>query len=202
MTIAVATYGDPHWIDLARQRAIPSATAQGVPVVHHHGESLHDARNGALAQVQTEWVIHLDADDELNPGYVETLCHGSDADVRAPAVEYIDTNGWCTRPRIPPVWNHHHVCEAECLQWGNWLVVGSMVPASLVRAVGGWRDYPWSEDWDLWVRCWKYGATFAAVPVAVYRAYARPDSRNRGQTQSERLEAHRLIAVANGLPVP
>ena len=71
VTICVATFGDPTWQTLARTRAVPSAEAQGVPVVHVHGRTLHAARNAAVEQAQTEWVIHLDADDELTAGYVQ-----------------------------------------------------------------------------------------------------------------------------------
>lgn len=205
VTVAVATYGQRWWQRLAQSRAIPSAEALGVPVVHRHADTLHDARNGALAGVDTEWVIFLDADDELEPGYVAAMAAGT-ADVRAPSVRYVRSGPRLARntvpARMPTVAGHGHACEAACLEWGNWLVVGAMVRAELVRKVGGWRDFPWSEDWDLWVRCWQAGASVEAVPAAVYRAHVRPGSRNRAPSREARLEAHRAIARANGLPVP
>jgi glycosyl transferase family 2 len=200
VTVAVATFGARSWVDLAERRALPSAAALGVPVVHHHAGTLHDARNGALDQVATEWVVHLDADDELEAGYLDAMATGS-ADVRAPSVRYV-YGSRAEPPRMPTVWAHDHRCEAACLSWGNWLVVGALVRADLVRDAGGWHDYPWSEDWDLWVRCRAAGATFEAVPEAVYRAHVRRNSRNRAPTRAARLEAHRAIARANGLPVP
>lgn len=199
VTIAVATFGDHSWKDLARERAVPSAAAQGVPVVAVHGLSLHDARNLAVAQVATEWIIHLDADDELEPGYVEAMAAGT-ADVRAPIVRYI--RGGTARLWNPRVAGHTHDCDADCLAEGNWLVIGSMVRTELVRRVGGWRDFDWSEDYDLWVRCWQAGATFESIPAAVYRAHVRSDSRNRAPTRHAKLAAHQAIARANGLPVP
>lgn len=207
VTVAVATCsivrpprGYRSWPDLAERRAIPSAEAEGVPVVHAHAGTLHDARNQALDQVDTEWVIHLDADDELEAGYIEALAAGT-ADLRAPAVRYVSPAraAW---PRVPTVAGHAHACSADCLPAGNWLVVGTLAPADLVRKVGGWSDYPWSEDWDLWVRCWQAGATVEAIPSAVYRAHVRSDSRNRAPARTARLAAHRAIAAANGLPIP
>jgi GT2 family glycosyltransferase len=100
---------------------------------------------------------------------------------------------------MPAVAGHTHQCVAECLVDGNWLVVGSLVRADLVRKVGGWRDFDWSEDWDLWLRCHLAGASFEAIPEAVYRAHVRPDSRNRGASREKRLAAHKAIASANGL---
>jgi hypothetical protein len=201
VTVAVATFGASAWQTLAETRAIPTAAALGVAVVHVHAATLHDARNGALAQVITPWVIHLDADDELEPGYLTALAAAA-ADVRAPAVRYVYRSGVAAAPAMPRVAGHRHACGAPCLPQGNWVVVGAAVRADMVRAVGGWRDFSWSEDWDLWLRCHLAGASFEAVPAAIYRAHVRPDSRNRHQPREAKLAAHRAIAAANGVDSP
>jgi len=195
VTIAVATFGDDSWIELARTRAIPSAERFGVPVIHTHADTLHAARNAAVDQVDTEWMIHLDADDELEPGYLDHLAEGT-ADLRAPAVRYVRPFH-ATPARVPKVAGHTHRCTAECLPEGNWLVVGTLVRTQMVRDAGGWRDFPWSEDWDLWLRCWLNGATVEAIPAAVYRAHVRPDSRNRAPDRAAKLAAHKAIYEAN-----
>jgi hypothetical protein len=198
VTVVVGTFGGPEWAELARSRAVPSAEALGVPVIHVHSHTLHDARNEALDLVATEWVCHLDADDELERGYFDAM-DGGTADVRAPAVHYVSP----TRRHPPTVMQrvagHAHACTADCLTAGNWLVVGSVARADLLRSVGGWRDFEWSEDWDLWLRCHLAGASFEAVPAAVYRAHVRRDSRNRGASRATRMAAHRAIAEANSL---
>jgi glycosyltransferase involved in cell wall biosynthesis len=200
VTVLVATHGDPEWSHLAQQRAIPSAEALGCPVIHVHGDTLHGARNEALERATTEWVIHLDADDELERGFVDRIAAGT-CDLRAPAVRYV-RNGFVPTPYVPKVAGHRHACTADCLPEGNWLVVGTAVRRDMVIAAGGWRDLPMYEDWDLWVRCWRAGATIEAVPSAVYRAHVRRDSRNRGPCAAERLAAHQMIARDLGLPVP
>lgn len=197
VTVAVATFGEQSWLRLATERAVPSAQALGVPVVHAHADTLHDARNTALDMVDTEWVCHLDADDELDAGYFDAMATGT-ADVRAPSVVYV-VGGRPQRPKMPKVAGHRHDCTADCLTEGNWLVVGSVARAELLRSVGGWRDFTWSEDWDVWLRCHLAGATFEPVPGAVYRAHARPDSRNRGADRATKLAAHHAILAANGL---
>lgn len=200
VTVCVATFGDLEWIALAQERALPSARAFGVDVSYFHGKTLHDARNALLEKVTTELVCFLDADDELEPGYFEAI-QESHADLRAPSVRYV-RNGFDQGVRMPTVAGHHHDCTAECLAFGNWMVIGTVAPAELLRSVGGFRDFAWSEDWDLWVRCWKAGATIEAVPEAIYRAHVRSDSRNRGQSQDTKNAAHRAIAEANGLLSP
>lgn len=194
VTICIGTFGGPDWMYLATERAVPSAEAQGVPVVHRHGSGLANARNTALAFVETPWVIFLDADDELEPGYVEAMGRGT-ADVRGPLALYV--RGDRERHWQPRVSGHTHDCDRECLPEGNWLLIGAAVRTELVREVGGWRDFEWSEDWDLWLRCYRAGASFELIPDAIYRAHVRPDSRNRGASREVRLAAHRAIYEAN-----
>ena len=194
VTICVATYGDPHWIELAETRAVPSGQAQA-PTVHLHGFTLHDTRNACLQLVRTPWVIFLDADDELEPGYVDAMAAGH-ADVRAPAVRYVRGQRE-SAPYIPQVSGHRHDCAADCLPDGNWIVIGAAARTELVRAAGGFRDFSWSEDWDLWLRLHLAGATFERVPAAVYRAHVRRDSRNRSPSRAARLAAHEAIHRAN-----
>lgn len=197
VTVAVATYGDLSWQRLARSRAIPSAEALGVPVVYAHESTLHDARNGSLAKVHTEWVIHLDADDELEPGYIDAMATGT-ADVRAPSVRYVRP-GHARPPRMPRVAGHAHECVAECLPQGNWLVVGAAVRTQLMHRIGGWRDYPVYEDWATWLRCHLIGATFEAIPAAIYRAHVRRGSRNRSGSHQLKMATHRRIERDCGL---
>jgi glycosyltransferase involved in cell wall biosynthesis len=200
VTVVVPTFGDQSWVELAKQRAIPSAVALDVPVIAVHDDTLHDARNTGMRMVDTEWMCWLDADDELEPGYFDHIATGT-ADVRAPSVRYVEHDPWAT-PRMPRVSNHTHECDSTCLAEGNWLVIGAVVRTVLVRSLGGFHDFPVYEDWDLWVRCWHAGATIEAIPQAVYRAHVRRDSRNRAPNRQERLEAHRAIAAANRLPIP
>mgnify|MGYP002360989162 CR=1 FL=1 len=201
VTVCVATFGDESWRELAIRRAIPSAAAE-LPdaILHVHGESLHDARNRCLERVRTEWVIYLDADDELEPGYVGALLNGPETgDLRAPAVRYVpdgvDPDN--RRAYVPRVAGHRHDCETECLEAGNYLVIGTAVRADLVRAVGGWHDWPVYEDWDLWLRCKRAGATVASVPDAVYRAGWRAGSRNRAPSREVKDQTHHAIVEAN-----
>lgn len=195
VTVIVGTFGDPYWIALAQARAIPSAQALGVRVIHEHADALHRARNRALWQVTTPFVVCLDADDELDPGYVEAMATGT-ADLRAPAVSYVKFNGHARPPYVPKVAGHTHDCTGECLPAGNFLVVGSMARAQLLRDVGGWEDWVLYEDWALWLRCWTAGATVETIPTAIYIAHFRPDSRNRAPTMAFKNQIHHEIVTA------
>lgn len=226
VTACVGTYGGDEWAALALERAIPSASSHGVPVIHCHRETLHEARNDALAKVETEYVCFLDADDELEPGYFETMEHARTmalvhkmtprADLLAPAVRYVSGGGGQLRsPWMPQVAGHKHQCSASCLPEGNWLVIGTVARAELLREVGGFRDWPCYEDWDLWLRCYLHGPTLGvpwqsgvdrlevlAVPDAIYRAHVRADSRNRGPSLEFRNRVHQDIVASCHPPCP
>lgn len=190
-TICIATFGSTEW--LARGQALQEAMDARFdePVIFCHGETLAQARNAALAGVTTEYVVHLDADDELEPGYLEAMAAGT-ADVRAPAVRYVQ-DGRAHEPRIPQVFGHRHRCRAECLPQGNFIAVGACVRTELLRQVGGWEEWPLYEDWAAWWRCWRAGGTVESIPSAVYRATWRPDSRNRAPSPEEKDRVHRQI---------
>jgi glycosyltransferase involved in cell wall biosynthesis len=192
-SVVVGTFGASHWSELAQKRAVPSVP-EGIPVFHEHGYSLAQARNAGLNKVETPWVIHLDADDELSPDYIEQMAKGT-CDLRVPS--RLDIRDGVTErgPYMPQVWGHSHQCVGECLRYGNWAVVGTAVRTDLAREVGGWEEFGWSEDWALWARCWKAGGTIEPLPEAIYRAHRNRRSRNH-VTRHASLHWHREIEKA------
>lgn len=198
VTIIVATFGDDTWAALAQERAVPSAAAQCDRVIHTHADTLHKARNLGLAQADTEWVVHLDADDELEPGYLDAMAAAEErwTDVLVPRVAYV-RRGRRLPPVMPRVAGHTHDCTRDCLPHGNWIVIGAAVRTALARLVGGWRDFDVYEDWDLWLRCYLADARIVPVPDAIYRAHVRPDSRNRAPDMALKNTVHAAIVAAN-----
>ena len=189
ITVVVATYGADIWYEVA-QRAILSANNQA-PVIHVHGDNLADARNKCLDMVETEFVVHLDADDMLLPGYVNAMLLGTE-DVRVPMVRNMHNNH--RTPYNPQVYGHRHSCEPACLLEGNYIVVGAAVRTELVKRVGGWWHEEIYEDWSLWLRCQQAGASFEYVPDAVYGFHKSPDSRNHsGSAYEDRHLWHQRI---------
>ena len=200
VTVIIATYGDAEWQQLAEQAAA-SAETQCDEVLCVHGDTLAAARNEGLRAAGGRYVIHLDADDQLEPGYVDALLTGT-ADLRAPAVRYVTETGHERLPRVPRVAGHDHDCTGACLPDGNWLVVGTLARRQLLIDVGGWEEWPLYEDWALWARCHAAGATIEAIPAAVYRATWRPASRNRAPDRRFKERIHHEIAAAVFPPSP
>lgn len=172
VAVIVATYGDREYWDALAERALSSVRSHSRPpdevIRVHHPDSLQKARNTGAAQATTEWLIFLDADDELHFRYVEEMLAGR-GDLRQPAVTNIGTNGRETRPYLFPM--------GPLIQQ-NFLVIGTMIRREQFLRIGGFDDYPVLEDWALWVAAWIDGAVIGSVPGAIYRIHLRPGSRN------------------------
>ena len=168
ITICVATCGEDWWEELAQTRAIPSAKAQGVPVVstHYKRKGLAAARNGAIRKVKTEWLMFLDADDELAPGYVEAIASAS-GDLRVGSLIEVRPDGSRTRIRL----------ERRHIERMNPCHTGTAIRADMMADVGGFPGlFPRWEDWAIFLRAFRRGATIEHVPEAEYLQHWRADS--------------------------
>lgn len=194
LTVVVGTFGAEKWARFARERAIPSAEAEGVEVIHHHGEmldtygsSLADCRNQAIEQAASEWICVLDADDELRPGYVAAM-EAASGDLRTPAVEYVRSG----QVREPMFWPERPLTE------NNWMIVSTLFRRQMFLDVGGYRDVPMYEDWDLFQRMVCAGATIEKVPAAICRVHINLGSVHRnGSTRAEKVAAREHVLRLN-----
>lgn len=193
VTVVIASHGDDRWRDVAYSRAYPSAVESGADevLIEHDpdAEWRADVRNRLTAQVDSGYVVTLDADDELAPGYCDWLRaawidhRGPDVPLLlTPQVQYVRAG----RRDEPRFW-------AECdLADHNWMVCGTAFPVTVFREVGGWRTLTstgvpneW-DDWELWIRMTKAGAEIVKVPEAVYVAHVNPRSAERRSTRAQR----------------
>lgn len=177
LSVCIGTYGSPYWRRLAEQRAIASVVGQTVAPTDYrwvHGPTLHEARNQAAAEARGDWLCFLDADDELDPGYVEAMLvaigQRSGDFLLQPASIGVYPDGSTDL--------HAIVNPPKPLHQQNFLIIGTVVRRDQFLRVGGFADLPSHEDWDLWIRCWLDGAAIACVPDAVYRVHVGGRGRN------------------------
>lgn len=169
VTIIVATYGSNDWRDMG------AATADLFDAVHVHGRGLAHARNTAAEAATSEWLIFLDADDALAPGYVDAMA-AADGDLRAPTLELY----YPDRVVTPDL-------TARNIERTNPCCIGTAIRRSLFLSCGGFPALPGWEDWALFLRAYRRGATITHVPAAVYRQVVRPRSRNQTVPDAARL---------------
>lgn len=180
--ILICTYGDIKWAELAAERALPSANAQTYDncevVMHHGGDNIAESRNMAVELVDGDQLIFLDADDELDLGYVEAMRIAYERNlIRSDYRHFLyqpSTLGIVDGVEDPyPV-----MIEERSLDTGNFMVIGTMIERSVFEQVGGFEDWPVAEDWDLFTRCWLAGSGFLQVPDAIYKVHVNPEGRN------------------------
>jgi len=161
---------------------------------HQPDGTLASARNRAAERARGDWLCFLDADDELDSGYIaamETVISDYErdrdsatspihAELYTPRVSYVRKG----RAEAPRFWKH------VPLEEGNWLIIGTVLPKDLFWEVGGFQEWPIYEDWALFAACHKAGARIIEVPQAVYVAHQRSDSRNKSMSRRERVQAH------------
>lgn len=201
MACVIASYGGNEWARLAADRALPSATDQTRKfdqlVIHHEPDgSLMSCRNAAATEVTSEYLVFLDADDELHPTFADAIDEAIEAHVTATPVArgFTPAVAYTAGRRRPPgrIWPRQNLHD------GNWLVIGTVVPTAAFRAVGGFHDWPLYEDWCLWQRMEREtGIEWVEVPDALYVAHANQQSRNRSPSRQAKLAAHHEIRRAN-----
>jgi glycosyltransferase involved in cell wall biosynthesis len=178
VTVIVTTMGDIRWERLAWERAIPSAAKQADTKSFHCEEtSLGHARNLAVDYHDPQdWICFLDADDELEPGYIEAMSRYGD-DVHNMAIP-----DDLLVPRLRPV-NHGAFGVAQSFRGRDILTmnpcpIGTLIHRSRFEEAERFWDEPVWEDWSLFRRCYLLGSVLHFVDDAVYRAYQSPGSRN------------------------
>lgn len=196
-SILIATYGDDAWRDLAWSRAFPSAEAQDAfeVLVHHDPDgTIAAVRNELGKKAKGDWLLFLDADDELGLGYIQYMRQAYEWEkaegplLLTPSVQAI-SKGRNRPPRF-----YHEVA----IEKGNWLVVGTMIERSLFLRIGGFPDYPHGfEDWGLWYKAVKAGARIVKVKRAIYRQYVNANSKHRQGWRDRKwqVQMHQQVAA-------
>ncbi len=186
ITVVVATYGDQEWADLAHERAVPSVYEQGadgmIPL-HRPDGTRATSLNTAATLAMGDWLCFLDADDELAPGYVGAMRRAVERHSGGGTVLLTPAAQWIRGGRPAPPGFQKEVP----LERGNWLVIGTLIQRSLFNEIGGFHEHPHGlEDWNLWARAVRAGATIVKVPDAVYIAHVNPQSKHRVEFRANR----------------
>lgn len=193
ITVVIASHGDDSWQQFARSRAFPSAQASGADEILVHHERHHtraQVRNALTEDAAGDYIVTLDADDELSPGYCNHIRDLEPADALVvPKVQFV--RGHRT--------GHPHFLPTRDIRVDNWMVVGTAFPRDRFLAVGGWRTLLGTgtlneaDDWDLWARLTNAGCGIAYCEGAVYRAFVdRPSAHRRAGVRQRRLWAEEI----------
>ncbi|MBD2069390.1 glycosyltransferase [Leptolyngbya sp. FACHB-671] len=156
-----------------------------IQVVSQPQGGVSSARNRGVSLAQSNWLLFLDADDWLLPPCLELLTNVLKLNAEVDAV-------YCGWARVAP--DGRYIDQYCCPCSDNLFEVFAKYCAfaihtcifrhSLFESVGGFNpSLKTCEDWDLWQRIARTGASFAAVykVLALYRM--RPDSASMSSFQ-------------------
>lgn len=140
--------------------------------VHETGSrlGLWGGRRAGIAELTTDLVLQLDADDMFAPHHVEEMLA---AYRRQPGLVSPRPLTWTGRgPWRPAEYAKgrfplpgDQLAQLLCT---NYVLVGAMYPRNLYEEVGGYRETRFGEDWDLWLRLVAAGAVVSKPDDATY----------------------------------
>ncbi len=171
--------------DRLTQRKLAGFNFPHVRVVHTGNEGLAAARNFGIEIAQSEYILPLDADDRIAPGFLELaidiLDRDSDVGAVYGKVEYF---GEATGEWLLPEYSPSHI------------LVENMVVASAVfrrtdwKLVGGYSQdmrHGW-EDWDFWLSFVELGRKVIKLPQVVFYYRIRRDSMTRTLSRARKIQ--------------
>lgn len=119
------------------------------------------SRNAGIKVARGEFILPIDADDSIDPGYLERCFSAIDAygdiDLAYADSIYVSKSG---KKRVVPGLYH-----LQTMTRGNQLVYCSLYRKAIWEKIGGYRDNVRGyEDWDFWVAALLVGAKAIYVP--------------------------------------
>lgn len=145
---------------------------EGITVYQKPNGGASSARNHGIRRTQSDYILCLDADDILQPTYLEATVAEMD---RLPAVGIVATQieffGDSTGIWQPQAYTPH------ALLWQNQISGGSLFRRVCWQQAGGYKELKGCEDWELWLSIIaEHGWQWAVVAEPLYRYRQRPSS--------------------------
>ncbi|HET7529298.1 MAG TPA: glycosyltransferase [Candidatus Saccharimonadales bacterium] len=169
-----------------------------VEIIHKKNEGVVAAKNLGIKLSQTYWTIFLDADDIMQPNYIEKLVKLANSglyDVAYTDMEYFGAAHDIFRSRPFSIF--------PMLQ-RNYIHNSALIKTSRLRQVGGYKQEMKEglEDWELYLSLAEVGSRFGYLPEAIfkYRQHDATLSRNIDVQKNKELELYnRLRELHPGL---
>jgi glycosyltransferase involved in cell wall biosynthesis len=163
--------------DPATRKILESFHRPKTRVIHVPHGGLAAARNRGLAETTGRYVCALDADDRLDPRFLEKTVAVLDRDPSAAFVSaWLRAFGDETFEWKP------ERCDLATLLTENTVLTAALVRREALEAVGGYdgaMPAQGDEDWDLWLTLVERGGRGVIVPEVLFHYRRRAGSMSR-----------------------
>jgi glycosyltransferase involved in cell wall biosynthesis len=171
--IVIVDDGSPDDTKQTAQMLIARYPDQSIRLISHSNQGLASSRNAGIREGRGEYIVPLDADDKLRPGFLQAcmdrLSEDPSASIIAVDLEEFGESDRRIACGIP---------DLEHLAVENQINYCSLFRKSLWAKVGGYRsNMQWGfEDWDFWISCLADGARVSMVRDCLFLYRRRGES--------------------------
>ncbi len=173
----------------------------GINVIRTQNNGLAAARNNGIKVAQGDYILPLDADDRIAPGYLEKasslLDKNPEVGIAYGRVELFEERSG--------VWEKPSFSE-QLLLFENMIVACAMFRRKDWEAVGGYSKcmtFGW-EDWDFWLSLIERGLVAACLPEVMFYYRIREKTMTTRMTFSQKLRMamfivwrHKMLYIKN-----
>lgn len=173
--------------DLFTKEKLTQLLLQGVIVLHQSNQGLGAARNAGIQRAQSDFILPLDCDNKLCPGFVQqalpVFSQESEVGVvYGDAVLFGEKKGYCN---VGPF-------NLQRLMLSNYIDACALFRKSSWEKIGGFDEsrtiMMWS-DWDFWLRVAFEGIRFRYLAIAAFEYRVLSHSMVHGANRAKYLDA-------------
>lgn len=147
-----------------------------VQIIDHENQGIIRTKNIGIEKAQGEWIIFLDADDKLEPTYIEETLRYARANNKD--VVYTDMQYFGSKKKI---FEARPYSRGSLLN-GNYINNSALHRRSFLQRVGGYKQEMKDgyEDWEINISVAEKGAKFGYIPkpLMLYRQHSQTSQRN------------------------
>jgi glycosyltransferase involved in cell wall biosynthesis len=156
------------------RKEMDALSASGINVLRQENKGLAAARNAGISISEGKYILPLDADNHLRPGYIE---HGIRILDRNPQVGVVYGDAEYIGMRAGP-WHVGPFDRNRILQW-NYIDACAVYRRPIWeqnRGYDGSMPVQGLEDWDFWLGALEHGWQFEYVPEILFSYRVTNDS--------------------------